>query len=47
MGGKKKKQIKEPEVTVPNGDAALGKAVFEENCGACHALAVIYKIKLG
>ena len=26
---------------MPNGDAALGKAVFEENCGACHALTVI------
>lgn len=45
MGGKKKKQIKEPEVTLPNGDAALGKSVFEENCGACHALAVIQLIK--
>jgi mono/diheme cytochrome c family protein len=26
---------------MPNGDAALGKAVFEENCATCHALAVI------
>lgn len=47
MGGKKKKQIKEPDVTLPNGDAALGKAVFEENCGACHALAVSFQLILG
>jgi len=34
-------------VTLPNGDAALGKGVFEDNCGACHALAVINYLKLG
>lgn len=34
-------------MTLPNGDAALGKAVFEENCGACHALAVNSLSKLG
>ena len=32
---------------MPNGDAALGKAVFEENCATCHALAVISYIYLG
>ncbi len=25
---------------MPNGDANLGKAVFEDNCATCHALAV-------
>ena len=26
-------------MTLPNGDASLGKSVFEENCATCHALA--------
>jgi mono/diheme cytochrome c family protein len=25
---------------MPNGDANLGKGVFEDNCATCHALAV-------
>ena len=26
-------------MTVPNGDAALGKGIFDDNCATCHALA--------
>ena len=38
MGGKKKKQIKEPDVTIPEGDSKAGKATYEELCATCHAL---------
>lgn len=36
----KKKEIKEPDVVVPAGDATLGKALFTEQCSACHAIEV-------
>lgn len=39
MGGKKK-AIKQPDVTVPEGDPKVGKAIFDELCGTCHALSV-------
>ena len=34
----KKKEIKEPDVNVPAGDAANGRAIFDGNCSACHAM---------
>ena len=34
----KKKGISEPEVIVPNGDAAAGRAIFDANCSACHSI---------
>lgn len=36
----KAKVIKEPDVTVPAGDAKKGKALFDEQCSACHAMEV-------
>jgi cytochrome c len=36
----KKKEIKEPDVTVPAGDPKRGKALFDEQCSACHAIEV-------
>lgn len=36
----KKKEIKEPDVEVPAGDATKGKALFDEQCSACHAIEV-------
>jgi mono/diheme cytochrome c family protein len=38
MGGKKK--LKEPEVTIPEGDAKIGKGIFEDQCSVCHAIDV-------
>lgn len=38
MPPKKAKTIKEPDVTVPAGDSKIGKGIFEEQCGVCHAL---------
>ncbi|CAD8102135.1 unnamed protein product [Paramecium primaurelia] len=32
-----KKTIAEPNVTVPNGDAAKGRDIFDQQCAACHA----------
>ena len=33
----KKKSMAEPKVDVPAGDPGAGRAVFDANCGACHA----------
>lgn len=33
-----KKGKKEPKVTVPEGDAKLGKGVFETQCAVCHGM---------
>lgn len=33
----KKKAIKEPNVTVPEGDASAGRGTFDAKCSACHA----------
>eukprot|EP01017_Pseudomicrothorax_dubius_P001599 TRINITY_DN0_c565_g1_i3.p1 TRINITY_DN0_c565_g1~~TRINITY_DN0_c565_g1_i3.p1 ORF type:complete len:118 (+),score=33.65 TRINITY_DN0_c565_g1_i3:44-397(+) len=33
-----KKGIPEPTVTVPDGDAAAGREVFDQHCAACHAM---------
>ena len=40
---RKKKTIKEPDVTVPDGDATTGKGIFEELCSVCHALDVWFR----
>jgi hypothetical protein len=29
-------------VNVPAGDAKMGKAIFNDLCGACHAISVFY-----
>lgn len=29
---------KEPNVTVPPGDKAAGKTIFEQQCSSCHAI---------
>ena len=34
----KKKETPEPNVTVPDGDPAAGREIFDANCSACHAL---------
>lgn len=33
-----KKEKPEPNVTIPAGDAAVGREIFDSNCSACHAL---------
>ena len=38
--GKKKGGFKEPDVVVPEGDAKIGKGIFEDNCSVCHAIDV-------
>lgn len=43
----KAKVIKEPDVTVPDGDAKKGKALFDEQCSACHAMEVTKQFHLG
>lgn len=40
MPPKKSKEIKEPDVNVPAGDPVKGKALFDEQCSACHAIEV-------
>lgn len=34
----KKKGFAEPKIDVPEGDATNGRAIFDANCSACHAL---------
>lgn len=34
----KKKTFAEPAVDVPEGDGGAGRAIFDANCAACHAL---------
>lgn len=34
----KKKEVKEPDVTVPDGDVGNGRDIFDANCSACHAI---------
>ncbi len=38
MAPKKKKQAKEPDVEVPEGDIGAGKAIFSQHCAVCHAM---------
>lgn len=40
MPPKKAKEIKEPDVVVPDGNPVKGKALFDEQCSACHAIEV-------
>ena len=42
--GKKKGGFKEPDVTVPPGDANIGKGIFEDQCSVCHAIDVHWLI---
>jgi len=37
MPPKKSKDRPEPDVTVPDGDPAAGRDIFDANCSACHA----------
>ena len=40
MGRKKKREIKEPDVIIPEGDIQAGKTVFDDLCSGCHILEV-------
>lgn len=39
--------IKEPDVSVPGGDAKKGAKIFKSKCAQCHALAADGPIKSG
>jgi cytochrome c2 len=43
----KTKVIPEPVVNVPEGDVAKGKALFDEQCSACHSMEVSANFILG
>lgn len=38
--GRKKREIKEPDVIIPEGDIHAGKTVFDDLCSGCHIFEV-------